>query len=446
MTDDQLPGTENAMPNLEADVTSQGLKFTNMTSTFPLCCPGRATIMRGQYAHNTKIYGNSMPLGGWEKFKKRGEHKSTVATWLDNAGYQTALFGKYMNNYTETYIPPGWDRWYGWNGPYEGWSSVNDQGRERLLFKRQADSLVSENALKFLGNHLDKSAPVFAFVNFGAMHYPYYHAEQDADRFKGASVPRTPAFNEEDVSDKPAYLRNPKLSSSEISELDRSYRQGLRSLMRVDRFVGAASDLLKRKGEMRNTYFVFYTDNGAHFGQHRFGHGKLQPYQEDTNFPLIVRGPSIPQGVESDKLVGNHDIAPTLARMGGRGFPNFVDGRSFLSLAKAPGAAPWTRTAVFSERENDTVAPNKWSMLRMDGKVFTSHEGGSEEYYDLGVDPHQLHNALGDADTTYPPPDSQVVGHYRDRLSELYRCSGQEGPFSCRIAEDAPLWPPDTIP
>jgi N-acetylglucosamine-6-sulfatase len=447
LTDDQFSGTENAMPNLKADVTSQGTKFTNMTSTFPLCCPGRATIMRGQYAHNTKIYGNSLPLGGWEKFEARGEHKSTVATWLDDAGYQTGLFGKYMNNYTETYIPPGWDRWYGWNGPYEGWSSVNDQGRERPLVKRQADSLVSENALKFLDNRLDKSAPVFAFVNFGAMHYPYYHAEQDADRFKNASVPRTPAFDEEDVSDKPAYLRNPKLSSSEISELDRSYRQGLRSLMRVDRFVGAASNLLERKGEMDETYFVFYTDNGAHFGQHRFGHGKLQPYEEDVNFPLIVRGPGIPHGVKSGKLVGNHDIAPTLARMGGTGFPSFVDGRSFLSLAKAPGAAPWTRTAVLSERENDDVAPYKWSMLRMEGgKVYTSHEGGSEEYYDLGVDPHQLHNALGDADTTYPPPDGEVVGHYRDRLSDLYRCSGQEGSLSCRIAENAPLEPPDTTP
>src|SRR5918998_1603613 len=71
LTDDQFPGSENAMPNLKSDVTSKGIKFTNMTSTFPLCCPGRATLQRGQYAHNTKIYGNSLPLGGWNKFKGR---------------------------------------------------------------------------------------------------------------------------------------------------------------------------------------------------------------------------------------------------------------------------------------------------------------------------------------------------------------------------------------
>ena len=443
LTDDQFPGSENAMPNLKENVTSKGVKFTNMTSTFPLCCPGRATIQRGQYAHNTKIYGNSLPAGGWNKFKGRGLQNSTVATWLNNAGYQTGLFGKYMNNYRDRAIPPGWDRWYGWNGPKEGWSSVNDQGREKPLKKQQADSLVSKNALEFLDNRLNKSAPVLAFVNFGAMHEPYYYAEQDDGKFKGAGVPRSPAFNEASVADKPAYLRNPRLSGSEISELDQSYRKGLRSLMRVDRFVGRTSDLLRRKGEMDNTYFVFYTDNGAHFGQHRFGHGKLQPYKEDTNFPLIVRGPEIEGGVKNGNLVGNHDIAPTLARMGGTGFPPFVDGRSFFALAKDPANAAWTRTAVLSERETNDVAPNKWEMLRMGGGVYTRHEGGAREYYDLARDPYQVHNALGAGDTTYAPPEGEILDYYETRLDALYACSGQEGPGSCREAEDAPL-PPTT--
>src|SRR5215212_11922237 len=63
LTDDQFPGTENAMPALKKDIISQGVEFINMTSTYPLCCPARATIERGQYAHNTHIYGNELPLG-----------------------------------------------------------------------------------------------------------------------------------------------------------------------------------------------------------------------------------------------------------------------------------------------------------------------------------------------------------------------------------------------
>jgi N-acetylglucosamine-6-sulfatase len=236
----------------------------------------------------------------------------------------------------------------------------------------------------------------------------------------------------------------PPLSDSEVAELDDEYRRGLRSLMRVDRFISKASALLRSKGEMDNTYFVFYTDNGAHFGQHRLPHGKLQPYQEDTNFPLIVRGPGIEGGVKSGKLVGTHDIAPTLARMGGTSFPDFVDGRSILSLAKNPTTAPWTRSAILSERETDNVPPNKWSMLRMGGKVYTRYGNSTEkEYYDLSADPYQLHNALGAGDTTYQPPDGQILDYYEARLDALYACSGQVGPGSCREAEDAVL-PPTT--
>ena len=445
LTDDQFPGTESKMPALKHNVIDKGVKFTNMTSTFPLCCPGRATLHRGQYAHNTKIYGNSRPAGGWEKFEARGLHRSTVGKWLDDGGYQTGLFGKVMNNYRERSVPGYYDRWYAWNGPKMGWTSVNDQGDQKPLDRQAADSLVADEALEFLSTKLDNPAPVFAFVNFGAMHEPYAHAPIDDDKFRGEKVPRTQAFNEDNVGDKPIQIRRlDKLSAGEVSQMDQDYRNGLRSLMRVDRFVARATDLLRRKGEMDNTYIVYYTDNGAHFGQHRLPHGKLQPYEEDVNFPLIVRGPGIRSGVVSGDLVGNHDVAPTLADMAGVGAPDFVDGRSFLTLAKDP-SIPWPRTAILSEREINGTPPNRWDMLRMkDGegvKVYTRHEtgpgDGDEEYYDLKRDPYQLHNALGAADTTYPPPDGATLAYYEERLDALYNCAGQ----SCRAAEDAPLLP-----
>jgi arylsulfatase A-like enzyme len=442
------------MNALRRDVVREGVKFTNMTSTFPLCCPGRATLLRGQYVHNTQIYGNSPPAGGWEKFEARDLHRSTFATWLDGRGYQTGHFGKVMNNYREHGIPPGWDRWYAWNGVDMGWTSVNDQGKQKPLDRQEADSLVADEALGFLDSRLrGPSEPVLAYVNFGAMHQPYAHANVDDKKFSGANIPRSPAFNEYDVRDKPAYVRNqPKLSKKKISQLDQDYRNGLRSLMRVDRFIADATDLLRRRGELSNTYFVYYTDNGAHFGQHRFGHGKLQPYEEDVNFPLIVRGPGIPHGVVSPELVGNHDVAPTIAEMAGAPVPPFVDGRSFLGLAKDPATAPWTRTAILSERETDGEPPNRWDMLRMKDaegvKVYTRHEtgpnGGDREYYDLKQDPYQLHNQLGPEDDNQrnDPPDDPTLTYYEERLDALYNCAGQ----SCRTAEDAPPLPGGTAP
>ena len=451
LTDDQFPGSEEHMPKLNAEIVSKGVEFENMTSTFPLCCPGRATIQRGQYVHNTKIYGNSPPAGGWEKFKSLKLHRSTVATWLNARDYQTGLFGKYMNNYREGGDPPpGWDRWYAWNGVDMGWRSVNDQGNEKPLEPQEADSLVAREALGFLDTRLDNPAPVFAFVNFGAMHEPYHHAQADADKFRGVGVPRTPSFNEDDVSDKADFVRGlPRLSASEISALDQGYRNGLRSLMRVDRFIGNAADLLRRKGEMGNTYLVFYTDNGSHFGQHRFEHGKLQPYEEDVNFPLFVRGPGIPPRV-SQELVGNHDIAPTLADMGGAAVPPFADGRTLLPLATGT-ITSLPRTAILSEREVDAEPPNRWDMLRMWDEqeekvmVYTRHEppgAVKKEYYDLALDPHQLHNALGQSDTTYPPPALGTQQYYERRLNDLYGCgSGPEATMTCRQAENAPLSP-----
>jgi arylsulfatase A-like enzyme len=445
LTDDQFPGTENAMPALRTNITSQGMKFTNTISTFPLCCPGRATLLRGQYAHNTEIYGNDAPRGGHEKFRNRGMEDSNVATWLHGAGYQTGLFGKYMNNYTSLDIPPGWDRWYAWNGSKEGWNSVNDQGTQQPLRPKEADPAVSRAALGFLKTHIDRPAPVFAYVNFAAEHFPYHYAESDGSKFENKEVPRSPSFNEDDVSDKPSKVRTlSELSSSDVSQLDQDYREGLRSLMRVDRFIANASTLLERRGEMDNTYFVFYTDNGILFGQHRFGHRKLQPYEEDTGFPLIVRGPGIPHGERNGKLVGNHDIAPTLASMGGASIPAFVDGRNFLPIAKAR-SAPWPRTAILSEKENNEVAPNSWDMMRMGDKVYTRYQGGASEYYDLTVDPYQLHNALGPSDTAYAPPDEATRSYYEQRLNALYSCRGHEGPGSCRGAENAPLRPSGAI-
>jgi N-acetylglucosamine-6-sulfatase len=186
---------------------------------------------------------------------------------------------------------------------------------------------------------------------------------------------------------------------------------------------------------------VFYTDNGDHFGQHRLPHGKLQPYEEDTNFPLIVRGPGIPQGEIRTQLVGNHDIAPTLARMGGASVPAFVDGRSFLPIARDPTAS-WPRTAILSERDTDGVFPNRWDMLRMRDKVYTRYESNEKEYYDLTVDPYQVHNALGASDTTYAPPDAATRAYYEKRLDDLYACAGG----SCRTAENAPPLPAGIVP
>src|SRR5918998_5995239 len=102
------------MPRTKSLIGDAGVTFVNATYGHSLCCPSRASIQRGQYPHNTHVYKNNPPNGGFQTFKARGETRDTYATDLHNAGYATGYFGKYMNGYEKflSFKPPGWDYWF----------------------------------------------------------------------------------------------------------------------------------------------------------------------------------------------------------------------------------------------------------------------------------------------------------------------------------------------
>ena len=99
LTDDQPYSTMQYMPYARADLANQGATFTNAFLSTPLCCPSRASILRGQFSHNHGVITNDPPMGGFHKFYELGLEQSTLATWMDNAGYATALVGKYLNRF-----------------------------------------------------------------------------------------------------------------------------------------------------------------------------------------------------------------------------------------------------------------------------------------------------------------------------------------------------------
>jgi N-acetylglucosamine-6-sulfatase len=130
LTDDMRYDDLKYMPKTRTLLGSQGMTFTRAFVTTALCCPSRATIMRGQYTHNTGVWFNpDGPIGGWEGYKSRGHEQDNVATRLNGAGYRTGLFGKYFNSYDGTTVPQGWDDWFGFigNSRYVNYD-VNDNG------------------------------------------------------------------------------------------------------------------------------------------------------------------------------------------------------------------------------------------------------------------------------------------------------------------------------
>jgi|SRR5829696_4400768 len=207
LTDDQSEDMMKQMPVLKTRLKEEGITFENTVVSNPLCCPSRSTLQRGQYTHNHMVFSNSGSFGGWPRFDALDRENSTVATWLDGAGYRTGYVGKYMNEYDTTWVPPGWDFWYASAGkPLDG--RVNDNGEEYLLPGDHVDTAFKNRAVQWVKYAASRDTPFFLQLGMYAPHSPGDYAQKYADDFPDARVPRDPSFNEQDVSDKPSYVRN----------------------------------------------------------------------------------------------------------------------------------------------------------------------------------------------------------------------------------------------
>jgi N-acetylglucosamine-6-sulfatase len=362
------------------------------------------------------------------RFRRRELDESTFATWLQDSGYRTGLVGKYLNNTEKHYIPPGWDEW---DGMVDMASDhlVNENGR---LHQYSQETLMTdvytEKSLEFLRRATDDTSdpPFMLWAGTFAPHLPADHAERDDDLYRDMPLPRPPSFNEDDVSDKPEWIRDtPRLKSRQIKTLTKQHRNRLRSLRDVDEMVGDILKLLEERGELDNTYVVFTTDNGLQTGQHRLTK-KSTPYEEAAGVPLVVRGPGVPAGVVRDQLVINNDFAPTFADWADTGVPGFVDGRSFaplLGLDPPPDSA-W-RTAVLNEQDQKKRfhIPD-YEAVRTGDQTYVRWKTGERELYDLRRDPYELENVSDEADPL-------TIARLKTRVELLSDCRGS----SCRAAE-----------
>lgn len=443
LTDDQTVEDMRYMPMTRELLADKGTIFENAFVTNSVCCPSRSTILRGQYTHNHQIKGAKPPAGGWEKFRDLGLEESTVATWLDSEGYQTALVGKYLNGYLDTtYVPPGWDEWYGFNtGGYFDFE-LNENG-ENVLYEGRENyqtDVLGDKAEEFVRGAAEEGDPFFLHLSPWAPHGPVDPAPRHEDLFEDERAPRPPSFNEADVSDKPEWVREkPLLTESEIEEMDEWYRNRIRTLQAVDEMVRDLGETLEETGQLDSTYIVFTTDNGWHMGQHRLPMSKWTAYEEDIKVPLLVRGPGVPEGETLEHLVLNNDFAPTFAEIGGAPTPSFIDGRSLMPLL---GSNPspiedWRRSFLIEAKSEGAVdqrpaykaiRTKRWSYVSYENDRYASEK--ESELYDLRRDPHQLQSLDATA-------DGALLRELRLRLRDLARCEGEE----CRAVENREIAP-----
>jgi arylsulfatase A-like enzyme len=191
----------------------------------------------------------------------------------------------------------------------------------------QTDTLAAK-ATDFVARAARGDDPFFLYLTPRAPHAPATPAPRHEGAFATDAAPRPPSFDEADIDDKPPWLQQtPALNTEQIAKLDRKYRARLETLLALDELIANLVRALERAEALANTYIVFTSDHGFHFGEHRIADGKGTPYEEAIKVPLVVRGPGAPPG-RAIALASVIDLAPTLGAWAGADIPDFVDGRS----------------------------------------------------------------------------------------------------------------------
>jgi arylsulfatase A-like enzyme len=433
MTDDMRVDDLKFLPHVRKLIFKEGATFKNSFVNDSFCCPSRATNLTGMYAHNTGIYTNTYPGGGFVEFHERGLEKKSYNVTLHNEGYVTGLFGKYLNEYTRgwltpkygmthDYVPPGWDAW---SVPVYGdvYGQYNYVLSENGSYIKKTNTffgdVLTDQATTFIEDHQTEEIPYMLNLWPFSPHLPQPYAAQDADRFMNLQFPKVPSFNERYIKDKAGYSRSlPLLNKIDIAKLEAKYRDRARSLQSVDRLVKRIVEQLRASGELDETYIIFTSDNGFNEGEHRQMLGKNTPNDESIRVPLAIRGPGIAPGTKVDQLVGNIDIAPTIYDMAGLSPNPQHDGRSLLPLAEGEESTDWRKSflivgvsgghyaAAGGAEEPGTKYEQHHNPPRFDGIVtrryryieYKSNGKTAVELYDIRLDPYEQRNMLARGD------------------------------------------------
>lgn len=384
LTDDQRADTLPYMPNI---FESAGMNFSNAYVTTSLCCPSRTSILTGQYAHNHGVKDNKAPNGGFSMFRdEKDDH--TVATALQDAGYTTALVGKYLNDYGEegeAYVPEGWDAFYAMGGKpgyydYNLLNYSNGMNEGFTHYGSQPEDYSTDVLTGFAKDFIEETdQPFFLYFAPFAPHTPSTAEPEHEGDFDGDA--KVPLFGEM-----------------------------VDSLQSVDDAFAEFRSVLEAKGELDNTYIFFMSDNGYHLGENGLEGGKNTPYEIASKVPLKVFGPAI-SASESGDLVLNIDLCPTFLDLAGvePRLPN--DGRSYADLLRGDTLEDWREDFLL-----EGWGKHSFTALHEKDWVYIDFTKGDDALFDLSQDPGETSNLI--EETVY----QERVNAMAARLGELLDC------------------------
>jgi arylsulfatase A-like enzyme len=487
-----------AMPFAKTLFEDNGVKFTNAFSSTSVCCAARCQLLTGLYGHNVGVLTNGGKYGGLNAFKapsaqdgsrlKDDDGKCinnedrTLPVLLQQAGYKTGAWGKYINGIENDAtwalsfpVPPGWDEfaiattrnfYAGYNYGLSVWdssrASTNISYEYRGIRPQDyATDVLKEKTTAWVDRVRETygDVPLFLYINPSAPHFPitaaprHKYAYGQWNDLYNTTIPTRPNWNE-DVSDKPFYVRdNAVLRSTLVNSpwyrLEFVKRMG--SLMAVDEMIQGVYNKFSEREELDKTVFIMTSDNGYLNGAHGLAH-KMAPYEESIKVPLYFSGGGVFEGEVIDEPALLIDLAPTILDFANLEAPCHMDGKSWWKNLLIRLDAGGKRKEIYLQYKkyfpgapDDTafseilpailaITPNyiavdipPYRALRKEDiifienlQVFTNGTTTVEyEAYDLEDDPYQLNNIIDDL-------SNRKFERLLDDLNEISECTGSD--------------------
>lgn len=402
-------------PNLD-ELAHRGALFTSAYSACPTCITARANIWTGQ----------SPSRLGWLGFPSKVEwnFETTLMNELKAAGYQTACVGKthffpksarlgfeclesyeggapstddYVNDYEEWLADKTNNtiKQVDHGLQYSSWLSRPSHLPEEL----HNNTWVVTRALEFVRRR-DHTRPFFLNLSFHRPHPPYDPPQAFFDMYKDVEIPEIPVGDWAEKYSKKATTVNAPHGKIPEKMLKRTRRAYYAQIAHIDMQIGRFVMEFRRRGLLKNTWFVFTSDHGEMLGDHN-QFLKASALEGSAKIPLIIAPPTdihgCPEIITCDKPVSHYDLMPTILEATRTNIPESVEGKSLMPFCNGSGCNNW-REYVHGEHTRIYSEENAMQYVT-DGKekFIWNPITGDELFFNLIKDPEEKQNLINDA-------------------------------------------------
>jgi len=357
----------NETPNLDR-IAQEGMRFDNCFCTNSICTPSRAAILTGTHNH----------INGCTTLSTHLDNRTlTFPALLKDAGYETAVFGKWHLGTGATHCPAGFDDW----AVLPGQGTYHDpefvfkapDGGEKRLVEGYVTDIITDMTLDWIKER-DGTRPFMVLCHHKAPHRRWESDEKHARMYEDVEIPE-PETLYDDYADRAQaatlakmrvgeHMREADLGEPIPSDLkghalrkwayQRYIKRYLRVVASIDDNVGRLLDYLDESGLAENTLVVYTSDQGFFLGDHGW-YDKRFMYEDSLRMPFIIRYPQeIKPGDVTDAIITNVDFATTFLDYAGLARPETFQGTSFRPLLNGKTPDDWQQSMYYRYWMNGT--------------------------------------------------------------------------------------------